>query len=226
MRGNEHDRAQGVVGEEGNLARLRALMGLSAALASRNVDKLRRAIERARVCVSRDEVEEVILQSYLFLGYPLTLNAFGVWREVSGAAPAPSGADDWTAWQERGEEVCRTVYGDQYEGLRENIRALHPDMERWMVAEGYGKVLGRPHLALATRELCISALLAVLGTPRQLYSHLRGALNAGATPSEVEDALREAGLHLDPAGEKEAWEVWQQVRSRSDDRQTRPSRTR
>ena len=47
---------------------------------------------------------------------------------------------------DRGEEVCRTVYGGQYEGLRRNVRDLHPDMERWMVVEGYGKVLGRPGL--------------------------------------------------------------------------------
>ncbi|GIS80694.1 MAG: hypothetical protein CM1200mP14_22600 [Gammaproteobacteria bacterium] len=33
---------------------------------------------------------------------------------------------------------------------------------------------------LVERELCIVALLAVLDVPKQLYSHLRGALNVGA----------------------------------------------
>jgi hypothetical protein len=50
-----------------------------------------------------------------------------------------------------------------------------------MIVEGYGKVLGRPGLdAGDVRELCIVALLAVAGRAAQLYSHLRGALNAGA----------------------------------------------
>jgi 4-carboxymuconolactone decarboxylase len=52
--------------------------------------------------------------------------------------------DDAALWRARGQEVCRAVYGGQYPRLRENVRDLHPDMERWMVEEGYGKVLGRP----------------------------------------------------------------------------------
>jgi len=83
-----------------------------------------------------------------------------------------------------------------------------------MVVEGYGKVLGRPQLDLATRELCIVALLAVLGAPRQLYSHLRGAMNAGADPSEVEETLEAARGYLDVLGWDEAQEVWCQLRAR------------
>lgn len=113
-----------------------------------------------------------------------------------------------------GVEVCRTVYGGQYGGLRRNIRALHPDMEGWMVVEGYGKVLGRPQLDLATRELCIAALLAVLGAPRQLYSHLRGALNAGATLEEVEGAMRTACRQLGEDDCQESWATWEGVRTR------------
>jgi 4-carboxymuconolactone decarboxylase len=58
-----------------------------------------------------------------------------------------------------------------------------------MVEGGYGRVIGRPGLDLATRELCIAALLAVWGAPRQLHSHLRGALNAGASPDEVKESV-------------------------------------
>ena len=82
------------------------------------------------------------------------------------------------------------MYGGQYEKLRANIAALHPDMERWMVREGYGKVLGRPGLDLATRELCIVALLAPQDAGPQLYSHLRGALNAGADEALVDESVR------------------------------------
>lgn len=83
-----------------------------------------------------------------------------------------------------------------------------------MVVEGYGKVLGRPGLALKTRELCIVAILAVRGARVQLYSHLRGALNVGAEMAEVESALACA---LDYASEdraRTAWEVWSEVRRR------------
>ena len=85
--------------------------------------------------------------------------------------------------------MCRRVYGTQYDGLRGNIAALHPDLDRWMVDEGYGRVLGRPGLPLVERELCIVGILTVLGTSRQLYAHLRGALRVGASPEEVAAAV-------------------------------------
>lgn len=189
------------------------LVALSAALASRSRGALGAALGRAATEADPDAVEEVLLQSYLFLGYPAALNAFALWRELTGR-PAPAPTADAASWEERGAAVCRTVYGGQYEGLRANVRRLHPDMERWMVNEGYGKVLGRPGLPLATRELCIAALLAVLDAPRQLYSHLRGALNAGAGEAQVARALAVAGTVSDDEARRRAAEVWAAVRAR------------
>jgi 4-carboxymuconolactone decarboxylase len=191
------------------------LVAVSAALASRQAGRGREALQAALTGgADPGAVEEVILQSYLFLGYPAALNAFGVWRELSGrttAGPTPGG---WQEWRTRGEEVCRRVYGGQYEGLRENIAALHSDLADWMVVEGYGKVLGRPGLDLRVRELCIAALLAVLDAPVQLRSHLRGALNAGASPAEVEGALARALEGGDASALRRAHETWSAVRSR------------
>ncbi len=194
------------------------LVRLSAALARREPVELREAMTGCAGAADPRAVEEVILQSYLFLGYPIALNAFALWREVSGLQAGEGVRDSWEAWEVRGREVCRTVYGGQYEGLRRNVRALHPDMERWMVAEGYGKVLGRPELELAQRELCIVGLLAVLGASRQLHSHLRGALNAGATVEEVEKALSVAGDFMSPGEKAEAERVWDRVKRRHPER--------
>lgn len=191
-----------------------ALVVVSAALACRDEARLAEALRRAARDADADAVEEVILQSYLFLGYPAALNGFALWREISGReALVP--ATDQDVWETRGEDVCQVVYGGQYEGLRANIGRLHPDMERWMVTEGYGKVLGRPGLDLATRELCIVALLAVLDVPRQLYSHLRGALNVGASVDEVSGALEIAlPLCTGDAGSR-ARDTWGAVRARA-----------
>ena len=190
------------------------LIRISAALAARDEKSLKTTLLGARA-VDRAQVEEAILQSYLFLGYPIALNAFALWREISEGDVPAAVEDDWEEWVRRGEDVCKTVYGGQYEGLRRNVRRLHPDMERWMVVEGYGKVLGRPGLDLATRELCIASLLAVLGAPRQLYSHLRGALNAGAPQAEVEEALAVAGDFLSEEGSAKNRKVWERVRTRA-----------
>ena len=83
-----------------------------------------------------------------------------------------------------------------------------------MVAEGYGKELGRPGLDLVDRELCIVAMLAVQDLPRQLYSHLRGALNAGATEADVEGVLEEAREFTDGHTLERARGSWRLVQDR------------
>ena len=111
-------------------------------------------------------------------------------------------------------DVCVQVYAGQFERLRENIRDLHADMDRWMVIEGYGKVLGRPALKLDVRELCVVAILAVSRQPKQLYSHLRGALNVGASEERIRGALEAAAVHLDEEGARQSLRTWEKVQDR------------
>lgn len=150
-------------------------------------------MERAVGISSSSAVDEVILQSYLFAGFPRALNAARIWRSVSGiVAPGSDSASELGSsadWVTQGENTCRTVYGESYEMLRENIKALHPALDTWMITDGYGKILSRPQLDLRTRELCIVAACAASGQQRQLHSHLHGALNSGATVHEVESTF-------------------------------------
>jgi alkylhydroperoxidase/carboxymuconolactone decarboxylase family protein YurZ len=67
---------------------------------------------------------------------------------------------------------------------------------------------------MTDRELCVCALLAVLQVPTQLYSHLRGALNVGATAGEVEHALHIAAGVSTPEAQRQALETWRSVRRR------------
>lgn len=171
----------------------KALVQIAAAIAGADEQTTRSVMESGVASADPASVDEVILQSYLFAGFPRTLNAARTWRAVSGQdapdvdadADVRNGAD----WVRRGEETCRTVYGESYELLRENIRGLHPALDSWMITDGYGKVLSRPGLDLRTRELCIVAACAASGQQRQLHSHLHGALNSGATVGEVAAAL-------------------------------------
>ncbi|HEX5725521.1 MAG TPA: carboxymuconolactone decarboxylase family protein [Longimicrobiaceae bacterium] len=192
-----------------------ALLHLSATLALRDEARTRAALRRAAAEADAAAVEEVILQAHLFVGFPDALNALAAWREVGGL-PAPAGAgEDPAGWEARGERVCAAVYGANYGRLRENVRALHPDFDGWMVAGGYGRVIGRPGLDLATRELCIAALLAAWNVPRQLHSHLRGALNAGAAPAEVDEAVEAACALLDAARAAGVRRLWAEIRAKA-----------
>lgn len=196
--------------------RTRALVRLSAALTGEE-EALRQAMDVA-AATAPAAAEEVLLQSYLFLGIPVALNALGLWRRRTGrgAPPARESAHDpaGDGWLARGEEVCRAVYGSQYDALRQVMAGVHPDLDRWAVAEGYGKVLGRPGLDLGTRELCIAALLAGTTASRQLHAHLRGCLNVGVPPAGVDRMLEAVRDLLAPERADDAGRVWSRVRSR------------
>ena len=194
--------------------RERSLVRISAALASGEGGALTSALERAWGLADDEQVEEVLLQSYLFLGFPACLNGMWLWRRLAGPASSAPSELDCPKWANQGLEVCRAVYMDQYDTLREAVRRLHPDLEQWILVEGYGKVLARPGLPLTTRELCIVAILAVLGAQKQLYSHLRGALNVGADASDVEQALDHADPFLDEEGRRGSRRVWLKVQER------------
>ena len=171
----------------------RVLVQLSAAIAAGDEATVRSWFLEAARDVPPLHVEELVLQSYLFCGFPRALNAAREWRRVSGRpAPASDEAEDVSRgeeWRERGEQTCAAVYDGMYEKLRLNVRDLHPALDSWMVVDGYGKVLSRPGLDLSRRELCIVAACAAMGQDRQLHSHLRGALNVGVDPGVLGGVL-------------------------------------
>jgi 4-carboxymuconolactone decarboxylase len=193
----------------------RALILLSAAVATGTDDEVEARLEDAVRATSSQRIEEALLQSHLFIGYPRALAALEALRRIE-PEPAVDAAESGVDRAGRGERVCRVVYGDSFERLRANVGALHPELPGWMIEDGYGRVLGRPGLDLRTRELCVVALLAAQPTPAQLYSHLRGALNAGATEAEVGEVLARV---LPPGGavRERALHVWRAVRSRRAD---------
>ena len=195
----------------------RALVRLAAVIASGTESEIRAAmLGVASSDVSPIWVEELILQTYLFGGFPRGLNAMREWRRASGRRPPPTDGgerlDATAEWAQQGDRTCREVYGDMYDRLRVNIRELHPALDAWMIVEGYGKVLSRPGLDLKRRELCIVAACAVLGQERQLHSHLHGALNSGASATEVEQTLTVVEDLLDPAARDRVAHLWSRVR--------------
>src|SRR5437899_604138 len=201
-----------------------ALVRVAAALAEGKTSELEARLRAAQGAgVPARWIEELLLQSLLVVGYPLALVAFGVWREVSGPVSGPRDGgrggvelahEDWQAWAQRGSTVCAAVYGRAYHKLLLNLRALHPALEDLVLVDAYGKVIGRPGLDLQRRELCTVAAIAVLGAAQQLHSHLRGALNTGASREEVEAVLAVIDGDLDSERRRSAHEQWDDVKGR------------
>ncbi len=207
----------------------RCLVRLAAVIGAGTERQMRALLLEARA-LPREWVEEVILQSYLFAGFPRTLNAAREWRRISGTS-APLADDDADAttpgmalhWRERGAETCAAVYGEMYDKLRVNIARLHPALDHWMISDGYGKVLSRPGLDLVRRELCVVAICALAEQDRQLHSHFHGALNVGATPDQVSAALDALSDLIDDDSLRRYRMLWGHVRTAHSEQAQRPS---
>ena len=208
--------------------RTRALVTLAAAIASGDeaaITKRVRAAVKAKVPTVWGD--ELLLQSVLMVGWPRTLVAAGIWRKaVPKPAKASSSDLDYSAhelWLRRGEKTCQLIYGNNYDKLRDNVRPLHPALAAWNSREGSGRTLARPGLDLGRREFCVIAQTAVLDTPHQLQSHLRGAVHAGATIAEISAVLSAVTPFLTARQAMSIAKLWRHIRARPTAHGPRPT---
>lgn len=152
------------------------------------------ALRAARAAAAPGEPDrswrEALLQAHLFAGFPRVVEACGVLAEVGGLGrPEPGEIAGEPDRPERGRALFDRIYADGAERVRAALTAGHPDLASWIEGHAYGRVLSRPGLDPARRELLAVAGLAATGQERQLASHARGALRCGARPEALAGVL-------------------------------------
>lgn len=92
---------------------------------------------------------------------------------------------------ENGQAVFDVVYGRNAQRVRQRLQTMHPMIQHWVLQHVYGALLARTgqsvaNVTLRERELAVVAALCTDPVANvQLASHLRGAINAGASREEV-----------------------------------------
>lgn len=160
-------------------------------------------LKRLRRAAPRGEPDrawrETILMIHLFAGVPRAIEAFEVLARVGGVGELEPGEamaeGDVPA---RGDALFDRIYGARSAALRAHLEGFHPDFAAWIRGHAYGRVLSRPGLSLAIRELVAVAVLATLGLERQLASHARGAVRCGVDPADVHEVLSTLIPGIDP----------------------------
>src|SRR5215467_10096519 len=105
------DRMTIATGERTTLATVddatRRLVRLAAIIASADERTVRASLAESIDATPAEWIEELILQSYLFCGFPRSLNTMREWRRLTGR-PAPSATDAGgpDEWRRRGEITC------------------------------------------------------------------------------------------------------------------------
>jgi alkylhydroperoxidase/carboxymuconolactone decarboxylase family protein YurZ len=136
---------------------------------------------------------EAVLEIAVFAGHHRLHNALRTLHEegIADIAVDVEAEDtvDYTKFPENGEAVMSMIYTNTLPGLTKSIQKMHPDIWAWINEWAYGQVLARPNLTVVEREFVALACMVGNATFPQLRSHMRGALNCGATTDEVRGIL-------------------------------------
>jgi 4-carboxymuconolactone decarboxylase len=166
---------------------------LSSAIAGRDEPSMRAIMATALGDgIDRELIDEIVLQSHLFLGFPAMIEASRVFADISGRRyntsdlPEAYTAAECVTWNVDGMAKIRQIYGPAFDRLVTYVNSFSPQILTWMINDGYGQVLSRPGASFQLRELSIVATLTVTCYSKQLGAHIRGALNVGADPSLIE----------------------------------------
>ena len=120
------------------------------------------------------KIYEALLQTYLFAGFPSALISLKISSEIFPLTEFRIKPE--VISKKVGVVNCKKIYGNKFDKLISNVKEFSPELSKWLVTEGYGKVMGRKGLSLKEREMCNVAVLCSLKYDSQLYSHINGAM--------------------------------------------------
>ncbi len=91
----------------------------------------------------------------------------------------------------------RRVVGDAYvDRALANANDFTAPMQQLVTEYCWGEVWTRPGLDDKTRSFLNLAMLTALNRPTELATHVRGALNNGATPEEIQEVLLQTAIYV------------------------------
>ena len=158
------------------------------------------------VGITSKQLYELVLQGYLFLGFPAAIEAF---TALDGTFKNPKEtAERSPVWRvKKGEAFCRRIYREKYPILMQSLQEKSPQLAGWIIEEGYGKVLSRRGASLGLRELFSAALLAASGFPKQLFAHLRALVEMGEKTEDLALLVGEASVGLPKKTRSAVWKM-------------------
>jgi 4-carboxymuconolactone decarboxylase len=189
------------VRREGGDARLRCLALIHAAASVGRFDAVHDLLALAvGLGVPAARLREALLQVVAYGGFPRAIEGLRLLAR-SGAERAPPGPPDPVV-REQGRAVFDAIYGRHADEVLARLDALGTGFSHWVIEDAYARVLARPGLTIAERELLAVAALCLMALPAPLESHVRGALLNGSTAPAVADILHSCRVLADPDAER------------------------
>ena len=97
---------------------------------------------------------------------------------------------------EQGLQMRRQVMGDAFvDKAFANVDAFTAPLQEFVTRNAWGTTWCRDGLELKTRSLLTISMLTALGRAAEIKGHVRGAINNGATPQEIQEVLLHAAIY-------------------------------
>ncbi len=160
--------------------------------------------------LSATEVREVMLQVAAYAGFPRAMSAMqvvdaavlGHHSDLGGLDPTerpPASQLDGAERHARGADVLNTLYGgrtptDPTEARAGVVERLGPVGEL-AFDFAFGEIWARKELSRRDRSLITVAILGLLHSSEELAIHVPGALNHGASRTEIEAVIGQLSVY-------------------------------
>ncbi|MEX3927344.1 carboxymuconolactone decarboxylase family protein [Paraburkholderia sp. BR10936] len=146
------------------------------------------------------ELVEMLFQAIAILGFPVSINAVGIVREIfleRGLAfdPIAPVSDDGTARYQRGLEVLDDLMANPDEYM-EKLEGTSPELSHWAVEFVFGEIFVREGLDPKARQIAIISMLAAAGNRSDLlHLHIEAGLKSGLSRTEITEALMQLAVY-------------------------------
>jgi 4-carboxymuconolactone decarboxylase len=113
---------------------------------------------------------------------------------------------------EKGLEIRKSVVGEEYVNKSlANANSFNMPFQELVTTYCWGHVWGREGLEKKTRSMLNIAMLCALNRPHELKIHLRGAVNNGVTPDEIQEILLQVGIYCGVPAALEGFKIATEV---------------
>ena len=178
-----------------------SIIQIAAFTAEGDISRLKPALnEGLDAGLTVNEIKEILVHLYAYIGFPRSLNALFAFMEVMDkreekgikdivgkeASPVPSDLDR----DEYGANVRAKLAGMDTVPPPAKWRIFSPVIDTFLKEHLFADLFIRDVISHQERELAtIAALANMTGTGGQLGFHLGGAMNTGLTEEQIEDFI-------------------------------------
>lgn len=92
--------------------------------------------------------------------------------------------------------IRQAIWGENLQAIEQSLTEVDADLYGYIRDFAYEEILARPTLDLKTRELLAITSLIALGAPKEIATHIQGALNNGATEQEVRETIIQSAIFV------------------------------